>query len=222
MELSSSPSNVKLYTFNAGSFMLGPMVEEFLRTRNAISLDCGATAYISPEAMPAILSELIEKLGRNLPSSTAELVSDLKAQVVRLDVERQKLRDDNARLISQLQSEEMKISTLKVDTANSTALIEALKAENARLQTELKADTTTTSNTNITNTTTASKVANPIVSDDKIKQSYEKLQKEFQLLRSQNVEAITSLKVLEEENEELRQALDEMKNQKDVATAKVR
>jgi chromosome segregation ATPase len=212
--LSSSPLKVKLYTVNAGSFTLGPVVEEFLRTRNAISLDFGATAYISPEAMSAILSELIEKLNRNLPCSDADLVSDLKAQVVRLDTERQKLMDDNTRLISQLQSEQLEISTLKRDAANSTAVIEALKTENAKLQTALKAATTTTSNSKINNTTTASKAANPIVNDDKIKQSYEKLQKEFQLLRSQSVETIASLKVLEEENEELRQALDETKNQK--------
>ncbi len=212
----SSQSNLKLYTFNAGSFTLEPAVEKFLRSKNAISLDIRASAYINPEAMPAILSELIEKLSINSSSNT-DLVSDLKAEVCRIEVERQKLRDDNAYLTSQLESEQLEVSTLREKAANDIAVVEALKAENARLQAALKDARDTTANK-----TTASKIATSITSDDKIKQSYAKLQKEFQLLRSQSVEAIASLKVLEEENEELRIALDELKNQNDVSISEIR
>jgi phage shock protein A len=46
-----------------------------------------------------------------------------------------------------------------------------------------------------------------------LKQAYEKLQKEFQALRAQNADALASLKVLEEENEELTQELENLRNQ---------
>lgn len=46
-----------------------------------------------------------------------------------------------------------------------------------------------------------------------LKQSYGKLQSEFQALRSQNADALTSLKILEDENEELSQELDKLRNQ---------
>jgi chromosome segregation ATPase len=51
-----------------------------------------------------------------------------------------------------------------------------------------------------------------------LKQSHEKLQKEFQTLRVQNAEALTSLKILEDENEELSQELDRLRNQLKNAT----
>jgi hypothetical protein len=46
-----------------------------------------------------------------------------------------------------------------------------------------------------------------------LKQAYEKLQKEFQALRAQNADALASLKVFEEENEELMQELENLRNQ---------
>ena len=52
-----------------------------------------------------------------------------------------------------------------------------------------------------------------------LKQSHEKLQKEFQSLRIQNADALTSLKILEDENEELSQELDRLRNQLKNATA---
>jgi phage shock protein A len=56
-------------------------------------------------------------------------------------------------------------------------------------------------------------------SDDALKQAYEKLQREFQALRSQNAEALASLKVLEDENEELAQELERLKSQSKNAAA---
>jgi phage shock protein A len=56
---------------------------------------------------------------------------------------------------------------------------------------------------------------------DVLKLAYEKLQKEFQALRTQNADALASLKVLEEENEELMQELENLRNQiKNAATPK--
>lgn len=191
-------SQAKLFMFNAGSFALDPSVEVFLKSKDAISLDFGATAYINCEAMPAILSELVER--SKADASNTDLVAQLKAELGRFADERQKMVEDNAKLASQLHSNSIEMAALKEQAASNAKTIEALKTENAHLQSALK--------------NAAPKATVQVASgDDKLKQSYEKLQKEFQSLRSQSIDAITSLKVLEDENEELRQELDQLKSQ---------
>jgi hypothetical protein len=137
-------SQAKLFTFDASSFSLDPSVEDFLKSKGAISVDPGTTAYISSEAMPGVLLEL-------------------------------------------------------------TRLIGMLKAENARFQASIK--------------NAPAQNLQPVQGDDKLRQSYEKLQKEFQALRAQSAEALTSLKVLEDENEELTQELEMLKNRSKNAAA---
>ncbi len=201
-------SQVKLFTFNAGSFALDPSVEGFLKSKKAISLDFGSTVYINSEAMPAILSELVDRSKADA-SSDACLVAQLKVEIGRFGAERQKIMEESARLASQLRSHSLEMAAMKEQAAGNAKTIEALRTENARLQAALK-DAATPN---------ASMQAAP--GDDKQKQSYEKLQKEFQDMKAQSIEAITSLKVLEDENEELRQELDQLKNQsKNAATAK--
>jgi hypothetical protein len=56
--------------------------------------------------------------------------------------------------------------------------------------------------------------------DDKFRQSYEKLVKDFQALRAQNAEALTSIKVLEDENDELMGELEKAKSESRTATPK--
>ncbi len=192
-------SQIKLFTFNASSFSLDQSVEGFLKFKGAISLDFGATAYINSEAMPAILSELVERSKIDV-SSNVELVAQLKAEMGRYSTERQKLMEDNARLASQVKLYSIEVAGLKEQIASANLLIDSLKAENGRLQAALK----NTSSTQKTQT---------IQSDDKLKQSYERLQKAFQELRAQTAEALTSLKILEDENEELTKELDLLKNQ---------
>jgi cell division protein FtsB len=46
-----------------------------------------------------------------------------------------------------------------------------------------------------------------------LRDSYQKLQLAFQSLRTQNIEAIASLKVLEEENDDLRDELEALRSQ---------
>lgn len=156
-----------------------------MKSKGAISLDFGATAYINSEAMPAVLSELVERTKTDV--SNADLVAQLKTEVGMYGTERQKIMEDNARLASQVQSYSTEVA--------------ALKSEVVRLQAALK------------NAPASSQV------DDKLKQSYEKLQKEFHELRAQSAEALTSLKVLEDENEELMQELELLKNQSKNAAA---
>lgn len=200
-------SQVKLFTFNASSFPLDPSVESFLKSKGALSLDFGTFAYVNSEVMPAVLSELVEK-NKTDAHSSADLVAQLKAEVSRHGAERQKAMEDNARLASQIQSHSAEAVALKEQAAGAARMIETLKTENARLQAALK-------------NTTAAPAAQAVQGDDRLRQSYEKLQKEFQALRAQSAEALASLKVLEEENEELTQELDHLRNQlKNAATPK--
>lgn len=191
-------SQIKLFTFNASSFSLDPSIESFLKSKGALSLDFGTTAYINSGAMPAVLSELVERSKTDAPSS-ADLVTQLKAEVGRYGAERQSVLEDKARLESQIRSHSADAASLKEQAAGAARMIETLKAENARLQATLK-------------NTPAAPAAQTVQGDDKLEQSYEKLQKEFQALRAQSAEELTSLKVLEDENEELTQELDQLRN----------
>lgn len=190
MKQSRKLSQEKLFTFNASSFSLNPSVEGFLKSKGAISLDFGTTAYINSEAMPAVLLELVDK------STNADLVAQLKAEANRRIAESQKMMEENVRLTSQ-------VAALNEQAAGAAKIIEALKAENVHLQAALK----------------NAPAHQPAQGDDKLKQSYEKLQQEFNQLRAQSAEALASLKVLEDENEELMQELELLKNQSKTAAA---
>lgn len=199
-------SQAKLFTFNASSFSLDQSVEDFLKSKGAILLDFGAAAYINSEAMSAILLELVEKSKTALPSN-AELVARLRAEVGRYEAERQKITEDHAILASQIRSNSAEIAAMKEQSAQATGIIAILKAENAQLQAALK--------------NAPPPLPQLALGSDKLKQSYEKLQKEFQELRAQRAEALTSLKILEDENNELTQELESLKNRsKNAAAAK--
>jgi chromosome segregation ATPase len=195
--------SVKRFTFNASSFALDPAVENLLKSKGAIAIDFGMTEYVSSEAMPAILSELLERSKLDAPSD-ADFVAQLKAEIGRIGAEKQRMMEDNVGLASELRSHSTEVAALKEEAEGTAKVIESLKAENMRLQLALK---------------TVQQAAGQ--SDKKLRQSYEKLQKEFQQLRSQSAEAITSLKVLEDENEELRQELERLKNQQAAESASV-
>jgi regulator of replication initiation timing len=194
--------SVKMFTFNASSFALDPAVENFLKSKGAIAIDFGVMEYVNSEAMPAILSELVERSKPDAPSDT-DLVAQLKAEISRFDAEKQEIMEDNVRLASELGSHSTEVAALKEKVEGAAKVIESLKVENIRLRLALKS---------VQHAAPAAKQAAG-QSDKKLRQSYEKLQEEFQQLRSQSVEAITSLKVLEDENEELRQELEQLKNQ---------
>ena len=192
-------SQIKLFTFNASSFPLDQPVESFLKSKGALSLDFGTFAYVNSEAMPTILSELVEKAQPGAPPS-ADLVAELKAEVGRCGAERQKMMEDNARFASQIRSHSAEAASLKEQAAGDAKMIESLRAENARLQAALK-------------NTTAAPAAQTAAGDDRLRQQNERLQKEFQVLRAQSAESLASLKVLEEENEELTQELEHLRGQ---------
>lgn len=191
----------KLFAFNAGSFSLDDNVEGFLRSKGAIALDFGSSVYINSEAVSAILSELVEK-SQSTDSSAASaeaMVAQLRSELGRFGAERQRLIEENARIALQAKSLGEQVTALKEQIAGSAKTIETLKAENLRLAVASKSPPPAP--------------APQAASDDRLRLSYEKLAKEFQQLRGQSIEAITSLKVFEEENESLRDELETLKAQ---------
>ena len=91
------------------------------------------------------------------------------------------------------------ISELLEKGKTNNRLVEMLRSENARLQSELD------------------KSVQPVQADGKLKQSYERLQQDIQALRAQNAEALTSIKILEDENEELMAELEKLSSQRSSA-----
>lgn len=194
----------KLLAFNAGSFSLDGRVEGFLRSKGAIALDFGSSVYINSEAAAAILSELVLKAEASSSSvaGAEAMVATLQTELGRFKVERQKLTEDNAKLASQAKSLALEVAALKEQAAAWAKTIETLRAENQHREAAPK---------------------NPPLQasafDDKIRLAYEKLAKELQELRARNAEAITSLKVLEDENEELRDEVEALRAQARFAPA---
>jgi regulator of replication initiation timing len=192
----------KLYTFNASSFGLEVTVEDFLKARGAIALDFGSYAYVSSDAMPSLLSELVE---RSASSSDAAVVGQLKTELGKFAAERQRLMEDGARLASQLKSSSAEIASLKEQAVAASRAAEVLRAENARLKAVA--------------VPAAPTKAPSAAADMMLKQSYERLVREFQQLRSQSIEAITSVKVLEDENTNLQEEIEMLRAQAKNASA---
>jgi len=201
-----------LFTFNASSFPLDPSVESYLKSKGALSLDFGRFAYINSEMMPAVLLDLIESNKTDAQSSNSELVAQLEAEIGRYSAERQKMLEDTSKLVAQVKSYSAEISTLKAQASESAKMVEALKAENARLQSITKSAPPPNAQSTLQ--------PSSATADDRLRQSYEKLLKDFQMLRSQNAETITSLKVLEDENEELMQELERLRHQLNASSPK--
>lgn len=190
----------KLFLLNASSFALDKSVEEFLRSKGAISLDFGFNAYINSELVSVILSQLLEESkSAHVVSSKDEEINHLKEDVINLLAEIEKRTEENARLTHDVRSCNTKLISLNEQALDNSKLVERLKAENAQPNAKLKS-------------TVIPKVDGEAHHVDNSNQYCEKLQKELQKLRSQNVEAIASLKVLEEENEELQKELERLKN----------
>jgi chromosome segregation ATPase len=184
----------KLFTFNASSFTLDPSVENLLRSRGAITLDFGSSAYINSDLVPLVLAELVEKASS---SASEDLVAQLRAGIADSDARCQQMAEDGARLATLLKSTTSEVASLKEQLAAANRTIESLKAESARIQ--------------------VAQQSAPAPAIDRAQ--YDKIVRELQQLKAQNSEAITSLKVLEDENEELRGELDGLKGQAKAAPA---
>jgi predicted nucleic acid-binding Zn-ribbon protein len=183
-----------LFTFNASSFTIDAAVESLLRSRGAVTLDFGQSACINSDLVPLIMAELLEK---SSSATSEELIAQMRADIARSEAQCQKMAEDGARLVQQLQSTGAEVASLKEQLAGANRTIESLKSESARLQVAQKSA--------------------PAPAIDR--GQYYKVVRELQQLKAQNAEAITSLKVLEDENEELREELDSLKGQAKAAPA---
>jgi regulator of replication initiation timing len=225
--------DLKLFTFNASSFTLGSEIEEFLRSKSAIILDFGGSAYINSDTMPAILSELIAKSTQNssnalqdtTPTTTSTAstiaITQLKSELDAVEADRQKLKGENINLGLQVQSYLNQIAALRDQLSKSENQAQLLKAENTKLQASisngaallqakpsLSASSPPTPQLSLSSSSTAS-----LPSIDALRQANEKMQKELQLLKAHNAELITTLKVMEEENEQLQTEVEKYQNQ---------
>lgn len=210
----------KLFSFNAGSFTLDGSVEEFLKSRGAIALDFGSSVYLNSSSVASILAELAsaarqqgkeedgdahkQKQQQQQQQQAESVMAQLRAELQQFSLERQKLIDENGLLAQRARSAAAEIESLRSQNASLSRSLESLRAENARIQ---AAKTVTAAPSAATATTLSSAAAD----QQRLRQSYEKLVQEFNRLRSQSIEAITSLKVLEEENEALREELEMLK-----------
>lgn len=212
-------SGKKLYAFNASSFSLDAATAEFLESRGAVSLDLGSYAYINSDAMPAMLAELAAKAAAATDSKEQQqqqeaLVAQLRSELAKQAEERQRLIGDSSRLAIQAKSLSSEALALKDQLSAAGKTIEALRSENSRLQQAAIA-------------AAAAKAAPPAApaaqsspaADPALRQSYDRLLREFQQLRSQSIEAITSLKVLEEENAALQEEVEALRAQAKNAAA---
>jgi chromosome segregation ATPase len=114
-----------------------------------------------------------------------------------LEVQCEKITLENRALAAQTQAQLTEIASLKEQASSALGTVETLEAENIRLQHALS--------------NASNQVPKGAADNETLRQSFKKLQMELQQVRSQSIEAITSLKVLEDENEELRRELENLR-----------
>jgi predicted nucleic acid-binding Zn-ribbon protein len=184
----------KLFTFSAESIALSPEVEALLRSKNAIFMDFGSSAYVRSEGMPALIWELMS--GNQRLQSLHAQTMDTENETMRTQLE--KLNIEINGLAARLETKEREVHSLQKTVDESSKSISDLRAENLRLVTLSHAQDQKPS----------------AYSENRAEQEgYEKLQRAFETLRSQNIEAITSLKVLEDENDHLQRELESLRSQ---------
>jgi chromosome segregation ATPase len=199
------PPSTKLFMFTASSFALDSAIENFLKTEGAIISDFGHSAYIKSDIASVILSDLVKKSKAsdisNANFSNATDTEKLKTENIKLLADNEKKSIELSQKTLQIESQDSQLAALKVEMSEKAQLIDILTAQNSQLNAKLKA-------TLLSRSTTESQAGD----DNKLR--FEKLQNELQKLRIQNIEAITSLKVLEEENEQLQEELDQLKSRR--------
>jgi chromosome segregation ATPase len=161
-------------------------------------MDFGSSAYVKSEGVSSIMLEL---MSIDKSSQTGETtIIDAEREAMQSQLE--KLNKYVPELVGKLDSKQSEVVALNGRVEEFIRAIEGLKAENLRLSALVKSNDLGGALNEETGTTRA---------------VYEKLQSAFQDLRSQHIEAIASLKVLEEENDELRKEIESLRNQANAA-----
>lgn len=189
----------KTFSFNAGSFELDDGTEQFLREQEAISSDFGSVIYVDAERAAALFTSLVtsRKETVSLHHENESAVRELEFRIAALTGEKAELGNDIAASEERLKlanKELAALSTIVQENANS---IQALKDEIAALKLQSKRPTES---------------ASPPVASSPADSSG-RLRLELQSLRVQHAEAISALKVLEGENNELYKELEILRKQ---------
>ena len=185
------------YSFDSASFHVDSDVDRYIRERHLVALDLGRSVYLDSQKTVAIITELIQdKLYPTSSKTNDESLEERDERIVGLETNNKRLVDDLARSRSQLNLISSNFQSAKMTLEENSTMIVALRSEN----TQLKA---TLSKPQIVYCDPNDMVARKL--DQRSGLS------ELELMRSQHIEAITSLKVLEEENCQLRQELDNLK-----------
>src|SRR5581483_9473145 len=103
----------KLFSFSAESFEVSPLVEDFMRARKAISIDFGASIYLSAESTSAILTELVAKHAAG--SQIWAVAAPAESQDRRVDAE-----DEKTRMELEITDLRSKLSSLALEADLST------------------------------------------------------------------------------------------------------
>ena len=157
-------------------------------------MDFGSSAYVRSEGVPAIIGELIS-INQRSQSISAQQVDAEKGAI---QVQQEKLNGEIQGLFVKLETKEREVVSLEKQLEDSGKTVESLRVENLRL-------------TSLSRNQEQKPLAND--GNKTIQESYEKLQLAFQKLRAENIDAITSLKVLEDENDDLRKELESIRTQ---------
>ncbi len=178
----------KNFTFSAESFPLHAGVESLLRSKGAIFMDFGSAAYVKSELIPPLLLGLIA-------SENSDGSNQNSHEIAILSSELEKSSQERSILTEKLKLLEEEIASQKNQSATAFGNVEIVGGEQSQPPADM-------------NSTSPSLAQ---FSEESSRHSNESLQKELQKVRSQSIEAIASLKVLEEENEGLRQELDDLR-----------
>ena len=186
----------KLFSFSAESFEVSPLVEDFMRARKAISIDFGASIYLSAESTSAILTELVAKHAAG--SQIWAVAAPAESQDRRVDAE-----DEKTRMELEITDLRSKLSSLALEADLSTRRAKEYSGTIDSLRLEIE---------KLREVITSKKETTPASSHTP--ESKEFRTNEIQTLRMQHADAIASLKVLEQENEELLKELESLRERR--------
>ena len=177
----------KRYFFDTAAFQIDEDVDAYIRQKGAIALDLGSSLYIASEKAALMFTELARRIPE--PPRRPDDAGDRSSQMLsECQLENRKLSDEMATLKAQLKTVSSNFQSAKVSLEEASEVISSLKSENMLLR------------------SSQPKATEAQAKPEKIPSQ------ELAALRSQHADAIASLKVLEEENNELRKELEIARN----------
>jgi len=224
-----SQKTTKYYSFDASSFALDVNVESFLKSVNAIYLDFGNSAYVKSDMMPGIMLDLLMKSKEGDSSTEVHVtnfrtfpevadgplnlkiqeleskVKSLSQSLTALESEKQKVIQEKLKLVSEVQRLAQSNEILAAQISEANRKLELQRCENLKIQPNHN-------NCNSKAILGLDHNVSPNSEFGNLRVSFEKLQKELTDLRHNNIDNLASLKVLEDENQELTEEIELLRN----------